>query len=196
MGNIQDSHQVKTCNTQWLRQLFFFLTKPERMQELKWGGQRITGPNHHYLELGENQNGIKKVFFCFLVFFLCVYFMISFQATRSNIYQDKQISHTLGLSGINRSETAACSTCLEILVEFQEQWPVCISPSKLRSIYALCQWCESRSRLVLTTIEIPFSLQSVLRMNQAVLTEDGIEPQYQDKINKHKKVNRAVCPFV
>lgn len=44
----------------------------------------------------------------------------SFQATHSNIYQDKQIPHTLGLSGINRSETAGCSTCLEILVEFQE----------------------------------------------------------------------------
>lgn len=49
---------------------------------------------------------------------------------------------------------------------------------------------------MLTTIEIPFSLQSVLRMSQAVLTEDGTEPQYQDKINKQKKVNCAVPQFV
>lgn len=42
-------------------------------------------------------------------------------------------------------------------------------PSKSRSIYLLCQWLERRSRLVLTTIEIPFSLQSVLRMSQTVL---------------------------
>lgn len=33
-------------------------------------------------------------------------------------------------------------------------------------------------------------------MSQAVLTEYVIEPQYQDKINKHKKVNLAVCPCV
>lgn len=42
---------------------------------------------------------------------------ISSQETASNIYRTITQS---GLSGINSSETAACSTCLEILVEFQE----------------------------------------------------------------------------
>lgn len=39
---------------------------------------------------------------------------ITSQETASNIYQ------AITQSGINSSETAACSTCLEILVEFQE----------------------------------------------------------------------------
>lgn len=63
------------------------------MQELKCGGKHITGPNHHSPVLGERQNAIKR--WC-----LCL-FAVSSQATASNIYQDKQISHSLDLSGIN-----------------------------------------------------------------------------------------------
>lgn len=91
------------------------------MQELKCGGKHITGPNHHHPELGESHNGIKRCLFVGFFFFpfvpICIIF---FQATLSDIYRDKQILHTLGLSGTNSSETAACSTCLEILMEFQE----------------------------------------------------------------------------
>lgn len=47
---------------------------------------------------------------------------------------------------------------------------------------------------MLTTIEIPFSLQSVLRMSRAALTADGIEPQHQDKINNNKK--KVIVQFI
>lgn len=62
------------------------------MQELKCGSKHITGPNYHHPELGESQNGIKRWFVLFFSFVpICT---ISFQATCSNIYQDKQIPHS------------------------------------------------------------------------------------------------------
>lgn len=74
---------------------------------------------------GGKSEWVRKVvcWFCGVFFFsfmpVCT---ISFQATSSNIYiyQDKQVPHALSLSGINSSEPAACLTCLEILMEFQE----------------------------------------------------------------------------
>lgn len=69
------------------------------------------------------------VFFWLGFFFFWVLICsISFQATHSSIYQDKEITHTPCLSGVNSSEPAACLTCLEILVEFQE-------PSAMTCLY-------------------------------------------------------------
>lgn len=124
MGNIQDCQQVKACNTQWLRELFSFLTETGRMQEPKCGGKHIAGPNHHHPELGESQNGLERWFVGFVVCFFfpsCLFVLFPFkQLVQIYIYQDKQVPHALSLSGINSSEPAACLTCLEILMEFQE----------------------------------------------------------------------------
>lgn len=116
MGNIQDSQQVKTWNTQWVRQPFFFFflshwdTEGARI-EMWRQAHYWTKPS--FSSTGGKTERDKKVVFVPI----CT---ISSQATASNICKDKQISHSLDLSGINSSETAACLTCLEILVEFQE----------------------------------------------------------------------------